>query len=122
MANEIERRYSSHGLRGISLQPGGIKSNLQVHSQDSLGAMWEIPAVKAIEKSPQQGAATSTYAALSRDWEGKGGVYLSNCSIMGPFRADDPFDEGYAPHAYDAALESQLWKDSLKMVGLEDDQ
>ena len=125
LANEIERRYSSQGLHGISLHPGAIQSNLQVHNKDAQGAVWEIPAFKAIEKSAQQGAATTTYAALSRDWEGKGGVYLSNCAIMGPATAENPMDlveQGYAPYAYDAVSEGRLWKDSLKMVGLEDDQ
>lgn len=126
MASEIERRYSSHGLHGISIHPGGIKSNLQVHvNKEGMLEMWEQPDLKAVEKTPAQGAATSVYAALSRDWEGKGGVYLSNCAVMGPFRGEnwmEIIDEGYATYAYDAASEGRLWKDSLKMVGLEDDQ
>lgn len=125
LANEIERRYSSQGLHGISLHPGGINSNLGVHVQDVFGPMWDLPEIKVIEKSAQQGAATTAYAALSRDLEGKGGVYLANCAIMGPFKSDnlmDLYDDGYVPYAYDSALEGRLWKDSLKMVGLEDDQ
>lgn len=114
LADEIERRYSSQGLHGISLHPGGIRSNLQVHVQDFLAPMWDLPEVKAREKSAAQGAATTTYAALSRDLEGKGGVYLSDCAVQGLE------DEGYGAH-YDAASEGRLWKDSLKMVGLEDD-
>jgi len=31
-------------------------------------------------------------------------------------------DDGYATWAYDAEAESRLWKESLGMVGLEDDQ
>lgn len=125
LANEIERRYSSQGLHGITLDPGFFKSNLQAQFGASFGPVEESAALNAIEKSTQQGAATTAYAALSRDWEGKGGVYLSNCAIMGPFKADNPMnvdDDGYAPYAYDAASEGRLWKDSLKMVGLEDDQ
>lgn len=125
MANEIERRYSFHGLHGISLHPGGIKSNLQVHvNKEGFEDMWQLPEVKAIEKTPAQGAATTVYAALSRDWEGKGGIYLSNCAVMGPFRGKhsmDVNDDGYAPYAYDAVAEGKLWKDTLKMVRLEDD-
>lgn len=98
--------------------------SLEVLSQDFIGSMWGTPAIKAIEKSAQQGATTTTYAALSRDFQGKGGVYLSNCAIMGPFKGENSFDvsdDGYAPYTYDAASEGRLWKDSL-MVGLEDDQ
>ena len=75
MANEIERQYSSRGLHGISLHPSGIKSNLQVHAnKEGMLEIWELPEVKATEKTPAQGAATSVYGALSRDWEGKGGI------------------------------------------------
>ena len=111
MANEIERRYNSQGLHGITLHPGGIKSNLQVHvNKEGMLDMWELPEVKATEKTPAQGAATSVYAALSRDWEGKGGIYLSNCAVMGPFRGKhsmDVSDDGYAPYAYEAFVRRQ---------------
>ena len=48
---------------------------------------------------------------------------------MGPFRKqppksvydDDVTEDGDLPHAYDAACEGGLWKDSLKVVGLKDD-
>lgn len=124
LANEVERRYSRQGLHGISLHPGGVKSNLQIHSNETMGDVWEQPVVKAREKSAAQGAATTVYAALSRDFEGKGGVFLSNCAIMGPFKGAsslDITDDGYSPHAYDFVSEERLWKDSLGMVGLEDE-
>jgi hypothetical protein len=31
-------------------------------------------------------------------------------------------DDGYATWAYDEEKEVKLWKDSLRMVGMEDDQ
>ena len=48
---------------------------------------------------------------------------------MNPFRKqptksvydDDVTDDGYLPHTCDAACEGRLWKESLKVVGLEDD-
>ena len=91
--------------------------------------MFEVAEIKAREKSTAQGAATTVHAAFSRDWEGKGGIYLLNFAVMGPFRKqppksvydDDVTDDGYLPRAYDAACEGRLWKDSLKMVGLKDD-
>lgn len=77
-------------------------------------------------KSPEQGAATSIYAALSAEWKDKGGRYLSNCVEQPAFsHADDPSflgDDGYAEWAYDEEASKRLWKDSLKMVNLEDDQ
>ena len=124
LANEIERRYSSRGLHATSLHPGSIQSDLQKHVREAVAHVWETAEVKTNERSPAQGAATTVYAALSLDFEGKGGVYLSRCAIMGPFRGESPLDitdDGYAPHAYDAASEARLWKNSLAMVGLEDD-
>ena len=125
-ANEIERRYGSQGLHATPLHPGAFQSALQFRVDASV---WEVPELKAVEKSPAQRAATTVYAALSRDGEGKGGVFLSSCAVMGPYRGkpptgpeDDDFKhEGYAPCVYDAVSEGRLWKDSLRMVGLEDD-
>ena len=75
-------------------------------------------------KNAEQGAATSIYAALSEEWKTKGGRYLSDCQEMGPFKGDNPMqtgDDGYATWAYDQANEEMLWKESLVMVGLDDE-
>jgi NAD(P)-dependent dehydrogenase (short-subunit alcohol dehydrogenase family) len=80
MVNEIERRYGSNGLHGLSLHPGGIQTGLQVHVAEQLGSVTSNnPHVSKYMKSVEQGAATSVYAALSKEWEGRGGRYLSNC-------------------------------------------
>jgi NAD(P)-dependent dehydrogenase (short-subunit alcohol dehydrogenase family) len=122
MANSIDRRFGAEGLHALSLHPGAIRSNLHAHVRKIADPMWELPAVKAREKTAAQGAATTVYAAVSRDWEGKGGRYLSNCMEMGPFQGGEGIlvmDEGYAPWAYDQEKEDKLWADSLKMVGIE---
>jgi len=70
-------------------------------------------------KSPAQGAATSVYAAVSKKWASKGDKHLSNYEEQGEFEKQGKpqgRDDGYKPWAYD---EGRLWKDSLKMVGLE---
>ena len=80
----------------------------------------------AYMKDTEQGASTTIYAALSEEWKNKGGKYLSDCVEQPPFsHAEDPMyvgDDGYATWAYDQKKEKQLWKDSLEMVGLKDDQ
>ncbi|KAL8715448.1 MAG: hypothetical protein Q9220_000782 [cf. Caloplaca sp. 1 TL-2023] len=123
MANEIERRYGSKGLHGLSVMPGGIRTGLQEHVPDSVKASWDYdPEVKNYMKSQEQGASTSVYAALSKEWEGKGGKYLEDCAEspqVGPFGSATAV--GYAPHAYNEKAEKQLWADSCKMVGVEDD-
>ena len=131
LTNEIERWYSSQGLHATSLHPSAFKSNLQAPVHEAWNAsVSEVPELKAEGKLPAQSTATTVYATLSRDWEGKGGLFLSNRAVMGPYRGkpptgpeDDDFkDAVYLPRVYDAASEGRLWKNSLKMVGLEDDQ
>lgn len=128
LANEIERRYGSRGLHGTSLHPGGIATGLQTHVAADYEAadVWNIPAVKAYTKNPEQGASTQVYAALSEEWKNKGGRYLADCVEQGPTQhPENPMyvpDDGYEKWAYDEQAEKRLWKDSLKMVGLEDDQ
>jgi NAD(P)-dependent dehydrogenase (short-subunit alcohol dehydrogenase family) len=120
MANELERRYGSQGLHGISLHPGGIMTPLARH----------LPAAELERagndgdlfkefKSPEQGAATTVFAAIGKQWEGKGGIYLAECAEADPSEDEsNEFGSGYAKHAFDKENEGRLWKDSLRLVGL----
>lgn len=125
LSNEIERRYGAKGVHSTSVHPGGINTGLQVHVGDPASIGWDTPEIQRCMKSAEQGAATSVYAALSEEWKRKGGRYLSNCVEEKPFTHDYPAyvgDDGYETWAYNKENEKRLWKDSLKMVGLEDDQ
>ena len=123
MANEIERRYGAKGLHGLSVMPGGIMTGLQVHIPDDVKEDWsKSEEVGNYMKSPEQGASTTIYAALSKDWEGKGGKYLEDCDVAEESMSNSPLALGHAPHAYNEQGEKQLWADSLKFVGLKDDK
>ncbi|RGP58935.1 alcohol dehydrogenase [Fusarium sporotrichioides] len=119
MANEVERRYGSQGLHGISLHPGGIMTPLARHlPQAELESTVTDDLLRQL-KSPEQGAATTVWAAIGKQWEGMGGKYLANCDEMGPSEDEsNPFDTGYAKHAFDPEAEGRLWRDSLRLVGL----
>lgn len=119
MANEIERRYGAKGLHGLSVMPGGIMTGLQVHVKDQIAAMLE--AARDYMKSPEQGAATTVYAALSKEWEGKGGRYLEDCQEAAEVEGASPMAMGYHPRAYNEEGEKKLWADSLNFVGITDD-
>ena len=119
MANEIERRYGPKGLHALSVMPGGIMTGLQVHVIDQLKAA--LDAAKDHMKSPEQGAATTVYAALSKDWEGKGGRYLEDCQESEKTNDPSPTATGYHPRAYNEEGEKRLWADSLQLVGLKDE-
>lgn len=119
MTNEIERRYGSKGLHGLSLMPGGIATGLQRHVDPETLKQWgsSEPAIK-YGKSPAQGAATTMTAAFGKEWEGKGGVYLEDCQEAGPMPEGGTLAVGVAPHAFDPEGEKKLWALSLEMLNL----
>ncbi|KAK9802621.1 hypothetical protein WJX73_005824 [Symbiochloris irregularis] len=117
-ANEIERRFGSKGLHGLSLNPGGIWTPLQRHTPELKEQYGSVAQVQAYMKSPEQGAATSVYAALSKDWEGRGGKYLEDCDESPKYEGSDAASIGWVPHAFDAANAKKLYDLSLKLVGL----
>ncbi|KAM6515483.1 hypothetical protein FSOLCH5_009708 [Fusarium solani] len=125
LANEIERRYGSQGLHALSLHPGIINTNLAKYmTQEMKDFMGNHPVFQKRLKSVAQGAATTVYAAVSKDWEGKGGKYLYDCAEAGPVRPDSDYmsvDDGYAEWIYDQDKASKLWTESIKLVGLEKD-
>lgn len=119
MANEIERRYGDRGLHALSLHPGGIATGLQVHMSEERKAQFQKDEkIRNYMKSPGQGAATTVYAAVSKDWEEKGGRYLEDCDEASE---NEPGNvAGYAKWAYNEEDEKKLWADSCKMVGVDD--
>jgi NAD(P)-dependent dehydrogenase (short-subunit alcohol dehydrogenase family) len=115
MANEIERRYGSRGLHASSLNPGFIATGLGAFlSTETIQGMLQNEALRKTQKSAEQGAATTVWAAVGEEWEGKGGRYLDDCAEVGV----DPKGEGLAGHTFSPEDEARLWKDSLEMVGL----
>lgn len=124
MANEIERRYGARGLHGLSLHPGGILTALQVHVDEATMASWNEDI--SMWRSVEQGAATTVFAALAAEWEGRGGRYLADCVEQGPMVPGESKvllgDQGYAPWAYNEEGARKLWEDSCGFVGVVDDQ
>ncbi|MCJ1472957.1 hypothetical protein MMC13_001606, partial [Lambiella insularis] len=119
-ANYIDRVYGPKGLHALSLHPGGIATGLQTHVADQMEEWAKDEAVQNIMKNVEQGAATTVYAAVGKEYEGKGGLYLEDCDVA-PTSADavgQLLSRGAAPYAFDSEKEDRLWKDSLKMVGL----
>lgn len=121
LANEIERQYGPQGLHATSVHPGGIMTELARHLPVSqVQAIISNDIAKNLLKSPEQGAATTVWAAIGKQWENAGGRYLADCEE--PPLSENPnshFGKGYVAHAYDPEREARLWKDSLKIVGLE---
>lgn len=122
MANEIERRYGRQGLHAYSLNPGVAATGIigQLSSEVIMGMLQDEAMLKA-QKELDQGAATTIYAAISKDLEGRGGLYLNDCSEADMGEQDgDRMSGKAAPHSFDPENEARLWNDSLGLVGLED--
>ncbi|KAK7452982.1 hypothetical protein CaCOL14_005171 [Colletotrichum acutatum] len=130
-SNEVERRYgASRNLHSTSLHPGAILTSMAASQNVDVDAikasMGEETFNKLMStlKNPEQGAATTVYAAVSKEWEGKGGKYLNDCAEGGPGVGGftpATTDPGYASWAYDEEKAARLWRESSKMVGVEDD-
>ncbi|CCF34672.1 short-chain dehydrogenase [Colletotrichum higginsianum] len=117
-ANEVERRYGSKGVHALSLHPGIIQTNLsQYLPPDRIEEIAKDEALKKNMKSVPQGAATTVYAALSKEWEGRPGRYLSDLVEQGPADMASQKEAGHAPWVYDEAAAKELWEKSNKLVG-----
>ncbi|KAI9706241.1 MAG: hypothetical protein M1820_004816 [Bogoriella megaspora] len=123
MANELDRRYGRKGLHAISLHPGGIYTDLARHlSPEFVEQLKSNEDFLKIEKSLEQGAATTVLAAVGKEWKDQGGKYLEDCEEAKRGVDDnDVFGAGYVRQTYDPIKEERLWKDSLKIVGISDD-
>jgi NAD(P)-dependent dehydrogenase (short-subunit alcohol dehydrogenase family) len=124
MANEIERRYGTQGLHGLSLHPGAIgRTKMSRHVEPAFVAkLMSDPYVVSIAKSREQGAATTTLAAIGKEWEGKGGKYLEDADEAKRGEDDSQaFSVGWVKQTYGSEHEARLWKDSLMIVGVSDD-
>ncbi|PKU46668.1 dehydrogenase reductase sdr family member on chromosome x [Limosa lapponica baueri] len=91
------------------VDPGVVNTELYKH------VFWVIKVVKWMTawlffKTPEEGASTSIYAAVSPEMEGAGGCYLYNETRTKS-----------ADVAYDEELQRRLWTESCRMVGISDE-
>lgn len=123
MANEIERRYGTQHLHAYSVHPGLISTGLSRHMPPN--SFSSMAFVKPMMKSPPQGAATTVWAAVGQEvLKNHGGKYLVDCDVAKPGTGDEHkfVANTYADWAYDTEKAERLWKDSLKIVGLEEEE
>ncbi|GMF81244.1 unnamed protein product [Aspergillus oryzae] len=119
-ANEIERRYGSQGLHAFSVHPGGIRTGLQHYVPKEQKDAWDQDdAISSVWKTSEHGAATTVWAAVAKELEGKGGKYLEDCQIAEKYdQSTGTAGKGYAPWVYDEAKQAKLWEMSLNLAGL----
>jgi NAD(P)-dependent dehydrogenase (short-subunit alcohol dehydrogenase family) len=131
----LDARLAGDGIRGYSLHPGGIVATNLIPSFSDIDkrAMNLIDAdgrpiidPATDRKSPQQGAATSVWAATSPMLADIGGVYLQDNDIAplddevtaDPNISSGPVSNtvGVAPYAVDPASAQRLWELSERLT------
>ncbi len=118
MANYVDRHYGPRGLHALSLMPGGVATDLQKHFPKEVKESWKTnPAIYNFMKSPEQGAATTVFAAVGKEWEGHGGKYLENCRVSTP-QPLIPGVIGVKDYAFDERKENMTWQITLGTLGL----
>jgi NAD(P)-dependent dehydrogenase (short-subunit alcohol dehydrogenase family) len=113
-AVEAAARWRENGIYANALNPGAIPTNLQRHVGGAVRTPLEL------QKSAQQGAATSVLLAASPLLEGIGGRYFADCNEATPV---DHRPEGFtepgtavAPYAFDPENARRLWELSVAAV------
>ncbi|GFF87415.1 WW domain-containing oxidoreductase [Aspergillus udagawae] len=123
LANKIERDYGAQGLHATSLHPGAINTNISRNMPpEFLEGLMANPYILKILKSAEQGAATTVWAAVGKEWEKRGGKYLEDAREAE--RGEDngqTFGVGWVKQTYNREEEDRLWRDSLRIVRLEGD-
>ena len=124
-AIQLDTLGEAHGVRSFAVHPGGIMTELQRHlpKEEMINMGWidDDGNVNELFKNPQQGAATSVWAATSSQLDGMGGVYCEDCDIAAPTDASSPFARylGVDPHAIDPESAGRLWALSAELTGVD---
>ncbi|MEM7328153.1 MAG: oxidoreductase [Pseudomonadota bacterium] len=119
-----DRRWDQYGVTAFGVHPGGIFTPLQRHlTVEEMSALgWMNPdgtipdMIKAMFKSPEQGASTATWAATSPQLEGRGGEYCEDCDIAKLAGPDSQRWEHARAWICDDAKADRLWEMSEAML------
>jgi NAD(P)-dependent dehydrogenase (short-subunit alcohol dehydrogenase family) len=96
-------RWAGDGITANALNPGAIATNLQRHVGGKLVTPPEL------QKTPQQGAATSVLLATSPELDGIGGRYYNDCNEAPTVGHRDANATGVACYALDAVNADRMW-------------
>lgn len=124
-AVQLDALGGAHGVRAFAAHPGGIMTELQRHlpRNEMIAAGWmtEDGTVNERFKTPEQGAATSTWAATSPMLNLMGGVYCEDCDIAEPTVVDsaEARVSGVNAHAIDPHAAARLWAYSAELTGVD---
>ncbi|GLE54400.1 hypothetical protein ATCCBAA256_39870 [Mycobacterium montefiorense] len=116
-AIEADRRLRDLGIRAYAVHPGTVATSLARHMSredfsdlrklvvDNSALRGELTDGRLDFSTPEQGAATQVWAAVSPELADQGALYLEDCGIS----------ENVAPYARDEQRAAQLWTLSEKL-------
>lgn len=131
----LQKRLCDRGVSVFAVHPGAIPTELGRHlTEDDIKALMNSKTLggdksggekkesggtsrgRLLFKTIPQGAATSVWAATSADLNGKGGLYLEDCSIAEEVPVGVA-EHGYFAWALDPVAAEKLWHVSETIVG-----
>ncbi|HST54696.1 MAG TPA: SDR family NAD(P)-dependent oxidoreductase [Solirubrobacteraceae bacterium] len=124
-AVQLDTLGSDTGVRAFAVHPGGIFTPLQRHltREEMIASGWIDEHGNPHErfKTPEQGAATSTWAATAPALAGMGGVYCEDCDIAAPTAVGSPSArlQGVDAHAIDPDVAARLWRVSAELTSVD---
>lgn len=117
----LNARYEARGLTAYSVHPGGIATDLQrdleLEEMRAMGWIDENGQLHDAFKTPEQGAATTVWAATSPLLNDRGGVYCEDCNI-GALNPPEGAFSGVHSHIRNADTARRLWALSEEITGL----
>ena len=120
----LATHLAAHGVTAFSLHPGAILTELGKHlTEEDLDAVLLTDAEGNLAmptfKTPEQGAATAAFAAVSPLLAERGGEYLEDCEVA-PFHLGTGLgDHGVRPWAVDPNEAARLWAWSADLTGVD---
>ena len=119
MSLGVHLRHAADGVTANAVHPGGIMTGLQkflpLEEMRALGWLKADDTPLDIFKTPEQGAATSVWAATAPELQGRGGMYLEDCRQGVPAEPSNRVS-GHSPHIMDGAAAQRLWEVSAAML------
>jgi NAD(P)-dependent dehydrogenase (short-subunit alcohol dehydrogenase family) len=107
---ELARRLEGTKVTVNALNPGLVRSNFGLNIPGPVGLLKRLMNA-VIGVSPEEGAKTSLYLAISPEVEGVTGKYFEKCKPIGS-----------SPISYDKDAARRLWQVSAELTGLSPDQ
>ncbi|UOZ05819.1 SDR family NAD(P)-dependent oxidoreductase [Amycolatopsis sp. WQ 127309] len=124
-AVQLDKLGAEKGVHAFALHPGGIMTPLQRHLSRAemveRGWMDEAGTMLVEFKTPEQGAATTVWAATSPQLAGLGGLYLEDCDVaeLSPEDAEGLAASGVRRYAVDPEQAERLWALSAQLTGVD---